>query len=226
MWKKRSFGGSSPRSADHVHGTHLDLVAVQHGIALAIPGVVVAQDAHIVAAANGVVVQPVDRRRDADGLILVLLEVEEDVVANDVAVVVHGYELLGHVDRKIRDAVNGKLADQLERIGAHDVEVGHGAIGRTEPRCGARPSARRAIREFLHDARHDGGEVFGPSSLTGLPAFGSPPRILPARLPSFPDKAMPRLGGYFRTTRLRAMRPTAASPLHGISGGNLNCWCG
>ncbi len=134
------------RLADDVHGAGtLDLVAVQDRIALPIERVVVAPDAHVVAAGGGVIVQPVDGRRNADGLVLVLFEVEENVVADDVAVIVDGYELLGHVDGELRDAVDGKFADQLQRIGALDVQVGHVVrlVEQDRGTC-ARRAARRA----------------------------------------------------------------------------------
>ena len=146
------------RLADDVHraGT-LDLVAVQDRIALPIERVVVAPDAHVVAARCGVKVQPVDRRRNADGLVLVLLEVKENVVADDVAVVVDGDELLGHVDRKFRDTIDGKATDQLQRVGAFDVQVGH-VMRLVEDDRGAAPRHLLVapVREFLHDAGHYG----------------------------------------------------------------------
>ena len=161
------------RLANDVHraGT-LHLVAVQNRIALAVERVVVAPDAHVVAARRGVVVQPVDRRRNADGLVFVLLEVEQDVVADDVAVVIDGDELLGHVDRELRDAVDGELADQLERVRPLDVQVGH-VVRLVEQHRGPAPGHLLVapIREFLHHARHDcRGRLRFPQSLTGLPA--------------------------------------------------------
>src|SRR5215471_14092811 len=63
------------RIAYHVHGAGtLDLVPIQHRIALPIERVVVAPNAHVETAGRGVIVEPVDRRRDADGLELVILE--------------------------------------------------------------------------------------------------------------------------------------------------------
>ena len=145
------------RLADDVHGAGtLDLVAVQDRIALAIERVVVAPDAHVVAARRRVIVQPVDRRRNADGLVLVLFEVEENVVADDVAVVVDGDELLGHVDGEFRNAVDGELADQLQRIGALDVQVGH-VMRLVEQNRGPAPGQLLVapVRELRHHARHD-----------------------------------------------------------------------
>jgi hypothetical protein len=153
---RRLFAG---RFADDVHGAGtLHLVSIENRIALPVERVVVAPDAHVVAARAGMEVQPVDRRRNADGLVFVLLEVEEDVVADDVAVVVDGDELLRHVDRKFRDAVDGELADHFQRVGTFDVEIRH-VVRLIEQDRGAAPSLLLVapIRELLHHARDDGG---------------------------------------------------------------------
>ena len=134
----------------------LDLIAVEHRVALADQRIVVAPDAHVVAARIGVIMHPVDRGRNADGLILILVEMEQDIVADDVSFVVHGHELLGHVDREMLDAVDREIADQLQRIGAFDVQVHHVVALVVKNRRAAPGHLFVApVGEFLHDARHD-----------------------------------------------------------------------
>ena len=70
---------------------------------------------------------PVHGRHTADELVLVLLVVEQDAVADHAASVVrcNGHELLGHVQREILEGVDPEVGDQLERVRTLDVEVRH-----------------------------------------------------------------------------------------------------
>ena len=146
------------RLANHFHRARaLDLVAIQDGVALSIERVVVSPDAHVVAARRRVIVEPVDGRRNTDGLVLVVLEVEQDVVADHIAVVVDRHELLRHVDREVRDAIDRELADHLQRVTAFDIEVGH-VVRLIEQNRSTSPGQLLVapVREFLHHARHHG----------------------------------------------------------------------
>jgi hypothetical protein len=51
--------------------------------------------------------------------------VEQDPVADDVAVVVRRRELLGAVDREIREAVAAQIGEHLHRVRAFDVLLDH-----------------------------------------------------------------------------------------------------
>jgi hypothetical protein len=59
----------------------LDLVAVQHRIALTVKRIVVAPDADVVPTGDCMKVQPIDRRRNADGLVLILVEMKQNCLA-------------------------------------------------------------------------------------------------------------------------------------------------
>jgi hypothetical protein len=56
---------------------------------------------------------------------VVLLEVEQDSVADDVAAVAAGNELLRAIDREVREAVDGEVGRELDGIRPLDVDVDH-----------------------------------------------------------------------------------------------------
>ena len=78
------------------------------------------------------------------------------IMSPRVAVVVDRDELLGHVDREVRDAVDREVADQLEGVGTLDVEVGH-VVRLIEQHGRATPGELLVapVAELLDDARHD-----------------------------------------------------------------------
>jgi len=51
--------------------------------------------------------------------------VEEDRIADEVALVVHRDELLGPVDSEVLEAVHACVAQEAERVGSGDEQVGH-----------------------------------------------------------------------------------------------------
>ena len=69
--------------------------------------------------------QPVHAGHASHEQQLVLVEIEEDAVADDVAVVTARHHLLGLVRLEIRKAVDGRVRDQLERIRSLDGEFRH-----------------------------------------------------------------------------------------------------
>ena len=97
----------------------------------------------VVAAGLGVVREPVGDRGTADVHELLVVEMEEDAVADHVAGRRRRHVLLGHVDREVRDAVDGRVGDQLEGIRALEEEVDH-VVGLVEEHGASR--ARRAAR--------------------------------------------------------------------------------
>jgi hypothetical protein len=84
--------------------------------------------------------------------------VEQDGVADEVALVVDRDELLGPVDGEVLEAVHAGVAQELQRIGAGDEQVGH-VVGLVEQGDGVAPRAllRAPVREL---GRH--GEDRGP----------------------------------------------------------------
>ncbi len=103
----------------------LHLVAEEPARALVDERALVALGGRLVLAAFDVVLHPVERRGPSDEAQLVGLEVEEDGVADDVAVVVAGDELLGLVHLERGETVDTEIRQHLERVRALDVEVRH-----------------------------------------------------------------------------------------------------
>ena len=116
---------------------------------------IVVEDLHVVSAGFGMKLDPVGRRRAPHKNQPVLFEVEENAVADHVAAVAAGNELLGSVDRELREAVDRKMGEHLDGIGAFNVDVHHVMrTGRKERTSRARPAVRPAnlrIREGRPD---------------------------------------------------------------------------
>jgi hypothetical protein len=78
-----------------------------------------------VVALGALELQPVRHRRAADEDVLLLVEVEQDAVADDAALGGDRDELIGYVDREVRHAVDAQVGDQLERVRPGDPRVVH-----------------------------------------------------------------------------------------------------
>ena len=145
---KNLISGSGPPlifSSSLERGGALHLVAVEPAVVRVHGRALVALDRGVVVAGLAVVLHPVVRRRSPDEVEEILVEVEEDRVADHVAVVVAGDELLGLVDLERREAVDTGVREQLERIRALDVHVGHVvATDRTDSTSHATRAARPA----------------------------------------------------------------------------------
>ena len=81
---------------------------------------------------------PVDDHRVADQVEPLLLQMEEDGVADQVPARVDGDELLGPVHPEVRERVHAQVAEQSQRVGALDEQVGH-VVGLVEERAGLQP---------------------------------------------------------------------------------------
>jgi hypothetical protein len=101
-------------------------------------GVVVTLGRGVVVAALEVEGDPVDDHRVPDEIEQLLLEVEEDGVADQVAVGVHRDELLRLADAEVRERVHGQVAEQPECVGPREEEVGH-VVRLVEQRTGLHP---------------------------------------------------------------------------------------
>jgi hypothetical protein len=88
-------------------------------------GALVPFDLDVVVTGLGVEVKPVRHRRPADELIDVLLQVEEDAIADHVAVVVAGHELLCLAGGEVLERVDAGIRQQLQRIRTFDEDVRH-----------------------------------------------------------------------------------------------------
>ena len=82
----------------------------------------------------------VGRAPSADVAQLVLLEVEQDAVADDVAVVAAGRELLGAVDGELREAVGREVRDELKGVRSFEVLLDH-VVRLIEEHAGLAPGA-------------------------------------------------------------------------------------
>ena len=134
----------------------LHLVAVELPVAGIDGGALVALRGRVVVSRLAVVLDPVVCRRAPDETEQLVVEVEENGIADDMAVVVAGDELLGLVDGKIVKAVDGKVREQSERVGSLDVEIRHVVRLVEETRCLAPGALLVApVREFARHARID-----------------------------------------------------------------------
>ena len=114
------------RFLEHLHrGRALHLEAVELAPFLVDGGALVAMERHVVVAGLGVVLHPVVRRRAADEADHVLLEVEEDRIADHVAVVVDRRELLRLVDAEVLEGVDAGRLEEPDHVRALDGQVGH-----------------------------------------------------------------------------------------------------
>ena len=68
---------------------------------------------------------PIGSRRAPNEHQSIPLEMEENAVANNVAIVTAGGELFGSIDRKICESVGGEIGEHFERVGTFYVYVGH-----------------------------------------------------------------------------------------------------
>jgi hypothetical protein len=117
---------------------------------------VVEDDLGVVLALLGLELQPVADRGAADEDVGVLLLVEEDAVADDVAGGRARHELLGHVHREVGDAVDRRLLDQLDGPRAAHEEVDH-VVGLVVEDGGLPPGPllTAPVRELRRDHRVD-----------------------------------------------------------------------
>ena len=139
----------------------LDLEAVElavHRLAVRARGrAVVVANLDVVAAGLGVELQPVRPGRPPDVDELVLGEVEQDPVADHSPVGCRRHELLGRVHGEVREAVDSRVRQQLQRVRAGDEEVHH-VVGLVVEHGGLAPGDLLAppVRELR---RHDGVDV-------------------------------------------------------------------
>ena len=101
-------------------------VAADHGLAARVAGgALVARGLDVVAAGRCVELEPVGRRRAADVDQLVGRQVEQDAVADHVAVVVARREVLRAIHRELRERVEREIRAELESVRPLDVQVDH-----------------------------------------------------------------------------------------------------
>ena len=160
MLKNLSSGGrAAEHPLDHAHRVRpLNLEAVR----LAAPvraqrRALVERDLDVIAARLGVVGDPVERGRTADEVEAVLGEVEEDHVADHVAVGRARHEVLGLVDAEVLEAVDGRGCEsRFSASGPFDREIGH-VVRLVEEDAGRLPGLLLVapVRELGRDARVD-----------------------------------------------------------------------
>ena len=86
---------------------------------------VVVGDFDVVAAGFSVVTNPVGGRSAADEDQFILLQVEQDAVADHMAAVADRNVLLGAVNREVGKAVDGGVGDELDGVRPLDIDVHH-----------------------------------------------------------------------------------------------------
>ncbi len=149
MWK--NFVGRHGATGQLLHQAErvrpLQLVPVQRGVlaGLAHERVGITLERDVVVAGLADVLHPVEHHEPADKVERVLAEMEQDGIADEIALVVDGDELLRPVDLEVREAVHAGVAQQLQRVGARDEQVGHVVrlVEQRDRRCATR-AARSA----------------------------------------------------------------------------------
>ena len=120
----------------------LDLIAVVLAVfrVLADGGALVTLHLHVPLAAGSVVFHPLDGGRAAHEVKAVFFEVEEDDVADDVAVRCARHELLGTVRDEAGEAVHAEVVQHGEGVGAGHFQVDH-VVRLVEQHAGLLPGA-------------------------------------------------------------------------------------
>ena len=84
------------------------------------------------------ILHPIRGGRTADQIELVLVQIKEDGVADDVAIVIAGDKLLGLIDFEILEGIYAEIGEHLERIGTLHIQIRH-VVGLVEQRAGFAP---------------------------------------------------------------------------------------
>ena len=139
-----------------VRSLHLIAVGLPHDRTRPCDGALVPFDPDVVLAGLAVVLDPVVHRRASDQIESVLFEVKEDDVADHVAVVIAGDELLGLARSEILEAVHAEHGEHLERVRSLHVHVGH-VVRLVEQDARVPPGALfvSPVRELAGDDRVD-----------------------------------------------------------------------
>ena len=137
-------------------------VAADHGPAARVAGgALVPRGLDVVPAGRRVELEPVGRRRAAHVDQLVGRQVEQDAVADHVAVVVARREVLGAVHREFRERVEREMRAELEGVRPLDVQVEH-VVRLVEQHGGVtpRPLLVAPVRVFRrHHRVHVGADL-------------------------------------------------------------------
>src|SRR5579872_5699784 len=102
----------SGRLLDHFHrgrALHLKSIGLANDGPGAGNGSFISFEFHIVSAGFAVILNPVVNRRPTDDVKKIFLQVEQDDIANDKAIVIAGYELLGPVRFETIETVHAKI---------------------------------------------------------------------------------------------------------------------
>src|SRR5699024_749215 len=74
---------------------------------------------------RSVIVHPIDGRWNANRAVLIVVQMEENVVSDDVAVIVHRNKLLGLINGEILHRVDSKIFEHAQGIWAFEIEIDH-----------------------------------------------------------------------------------------------------
>jgi hypothetical protein len=137
------------------------LIAIELPAALIDRGSFIALDLDVVLAGLGVEVHPIAGGWTSDQAQRVLVEIEQNRVADHVSVRRAGHELFALVDLEILEAVHTEIGQQLHRVRAFDVQVRH-VMRLVEQGAGfaPRPLFVSPVREFMtHDRKGVGSDL-------------------------------------------------------------------
>ena len=82
-------------------------------------------DLDVISARGCVKFNPVAGGGPADNNGLVVFQAKQDRVANDIAIVIHGDELLCDFAAEILECIDAKVREQAARIRSFHIEIGH-----------------------------------------------------------------------------------------------------
>ncbi len=127
MLKNLMSGGAEPMRLLHdFEGVGaLYLEAVGEADSLGFGGALVASDLRVVLAGLDVELNPIRGGRASHQVELIFAEVEQDGVADDVAVGGAAHELLGLIDFESFKAVDAEVGENFQGVGSFHIEIGH-----------------------------------------------------------------------------------------------------
>ena len=149
----------------------LHLKAVGQADSLAFGGTLVARGFSFVSAGFDVILHPIGRGRASHQVEIIFTKVEQDGVADDVAVGSAADELLGLVDFEILEAVDAEVGEDLQSVGAFHVQIRH-VVRLIEERAAVAPGLLfiSPVGEFmLHHWKGIGSDLRIPQHFNRIP---------------------------------------------------------
>ena len=176
----------------------LNLIAVSPSPALIHRGPFVPFRRSLIAARFHVILHPIQSGRAADQIEFVFVQIEEDRVANHIAIGITCHKLLRLIDFEILVAIDAKIRQHLERLRALDIQIGH-VVRLIEKRAAFLPGALfiSPVRELgTHHRKGVGSDLRIAQSLHRTAGACSASSKLCKFIGGFMDKMLDRTALY------------------------------